>query len=390
MADRALAHIETVHDIVPIDGADFIECAHILGWQCVVSKGEFKEGDKCVYIEIDSKVDTTMPVFEFMAKYDGKVKTRKLRGVYSQGLALSIDKFDVNLAKYDVGSDVTAVLGIKKIQTQEERRLANDERDVRIDRVNARHKKFMKSKMGKWIMSHKGTRELFLHFFGGKKLKRKAFPDFITKTDETRIENMPWELTNKGVLEESEKLDGTSTTFFIKRQPKKWYRKKQSYEFGVCSRNVRQLDREQVTYHEYNIYWAMADKYDVENQLNKIAAELDYPDIVCIQGESIGRVQGNPYQLDEDDFYVFNFIVDHKKWDSVEGEKYLKKFGIKWVPILRTDFVCPDTMEEMKQIADGYSVINPKVKREGCVYRSADNSRDFKNVSREYLMKHQD
>ena len=67
MAERALAHIELVHDIEPIEGADFIELVHCLGWQCVANKGEFKEGDKCVYIEIDSKVDTTKPVFEFMA-----------------------------------------------------------------------------------------------------------------------------------------------------------------------------------------------------------------------------------------------------------------------------------------------------------------------------------
>ncbi len=45
-------------------------------------------------------------------------------------------------------------------------------------------------------------------------------------------------------------------------------------------------------------------------------------------------------------------------------------------------------MEEMKLEADGFSVINHKVKREGFVYRSLDGSQSFKNVSREYLLKH--
>ena len=382
MAERKLAHIEVVHDISPIEGADFIECVHVLGWQLVASKGEFKEGDKCVYIEIDSRVDVTKPVFEFMAKNDGKVKTRKFKGIISQGLALALDKFDIDLSKYNVGDDVTKVLGITKIQTDEEKRLARESVDPRINRVNSRYKKFMKSKFGKWIMKHKFTRNLFLRFCGGKKCKPKAWPDFISKTDETRIENMPWQLEDKRPLEVTEKLDGTSTTFFIKKKHGK------KYEFGVCSRNVRQLDKEQACYHEYNIYWAMADKYKVQDVLERIAVKWNYPEYIVLQGESIGKVQGNPYKLEEDDFYGFNFIIDGKKMDSVDAAQLMKHYGIKWVPILQTDFVCPDTMEEMKKLSNGKSVINPSVLREGCVYRDADNTVSFKNVDPVYLLRH--
>lgn len=380
--ERALAHIELVHDIRPIEGADFIEACSVLGWNLVCGKGEFKEGDKCVYIEIDSRVDVSKPVFEFMAKNDGKVKTRKFKGMISQGLALALDKFDVDLSKYKVGDDVTKVLGITKIQTEEEKRLAREARDVRIDRVNARHKKFIKSKFGKFLMRHKFTRNIILTLLGGKKLKPKAFPDFISKTDETRIENIPHQLKNKKLLEVTEKLDGTSTTFFIKKK------RSIKYEFGVCSRNVRQLDRKQACFHEYNIYWAMADKYNVEDVLNRIAVKYNYPEYIVLQGESIGRVQGNPYKLEEDDFYGFNFIINGKKMDSVEAKELMSHYGIKWVPILQTDFVCPDTMEEMKALSNGKSVINPSVLREGCVYRDAENTISFKNVDPVYLLKH--
>ena len=381
---RALAHIEKIEWIKPIDGATSVELVGVLGWQCVAAIGEFKVGDKCVYIEIDSKVDTSMPVFEFMTKYDGKVKTRKFLKQISQGIALSLDKFNINLAKYNVGDDVTKILNITKIQTEEERRIKHDERDVRIDRVNMRYKKFMKSRLGKFIMKHKFIKELFLRIFGGKKVHRKSFPEFLSKTDETRIENVPWELKDKRPIEITEKLDGTSTSFFIKKK------RGAKYEFGVCSRNIRQLDREQACYHEYNIYWAMADKYHVEDVLNRIALKYNYPEWIAIQGESIGNVQGNPYKLEEDDFYAFNFIINGKKMDSVDGAELLKHYGMKWVPILNTDFICPDTMEEMKKLADGMSVINPNVKREGCVYRDSENTRSFKNVSNEYLLKHQE
>ncbi len=35
---RHLASVQYVHDVTPIEGADRIELAHTLGWQCVVPK----------------------------------------------------------------------------------------------------------------------------------------------------------------------------------------------------------------------------------------------------------------------------------------------------------------------------------------------------------------
>lgn len=384
MAERHLAHVETIHDIEPIEGADFIEYAHVLGWGLVVGKGEFKEGDKCVYFEIDSRVDITKSVFEFMAKNDGKVKTRKFKGKISQGLALSLDKFDIDLTKYNVGDDVTKLLNVTKIQTQEELRLKSEAQDPRESRIKQRHPKFLKSKLGKWLMKHKFTKKLILWLLGGKKKARKAWPEFISKTDEERIENMPWMLKDKRELEVTEKLDGTSTTFFLQKKGKK------KFEFGVCSRNVRQFDEKQSCYHDHNIYWDMAFKYDVENVLKKLFVLLDAKNYIVLQGESVGSVQGNPLKLDEDRFYGFNLIVDGVKIDSVVAAEKVGIFGIQWVPILQTYFVCPDTMEEMKKLATGKSVVNPNVMREGCVYRDAENKISFKNVSAEYLLKHQE
>lgn len=51
---RQLATIQRIKTIEPIPNADAIEKANILGWHVVVKKGEFKEGDLCVYCEIDS------------------------------------------------------------------------------------------------------------------------------------------------------------------------------------------------------------------------------------------------------------------------------------------------------------------------------------------------
>ena len=61
---------------------------------------------------------------------------------------------------------------------------------------------------------------------------------------------------------------------------------------------------------------------------------------------------------------------------------------MKWVPILDLAFYMPNDMEEFKVMADGKSVVNPKVDREGIVLRDPKTDFSFKNVSRKYLLKH--
>ena len=180
----------------------------------------------------------------------------------------------------------------------------------------------------------------------------------------------------------TEKLDGTSSTYALER--KSFGR----FEFYVCSRNVRQLDEQQACFHDYNIYWEMANKYSIEKHLREYLKEHKDLKWVCVQGESVGSVQGNPLKLEEDDLYLFNFI-DSKlgRYGSEEGKEIVASWGMKWVPILGIDTL-PDNMEEMKNRAHGNSVINENVLREGIVYRSLDGQMSFKNVDREYLLNH--
>lgn len=109
---------------------------------------------------------------------------------------------------------------------------------------------------------------------------------------------------------------------------------------------------------------------------------------VVLQGEGVGLVQGNPYKFTENKLYVFNLIIDGIRLGTIEMAEFCEKYGLTNVPIIDTDYTLPQTMEEMKLEADGYSQLNPKVKREGFVYRSIDGQQSFKNVSREYLLKH--
>ena len=383
MAERALAHIEKIEWVKPIEGADNIELIGVLGWVCVAKKEEFKQGDLAVYIEIDSKCPESDERFAFLAAKHYKVKTMKLGKfkVISQGLALPISLFP-ELGGKAVGTDVTEELKITYASEEDIRRKSNTvDPDAKYKAMAQRHKKLFSSPIVRRIMRYKLGRKVMFLFFGKKKDNPKKFPKWIVKTDEIRIENAPFYLESTDKWIKTEKLDGTSCTFAVDRI------KKDKFEFIVCSRNVRQADRNQETYHESNIYWELADKYDIKSILTKYALEHGYNRVV-LQGEGVGAVQGNPYKLKENELFVFNLIVDGVRLGTVEMAKFCDQNGLKNVPIIDTEYVLPKTMEEMKLEADGYSEINPKVKREGFVYRSVDGQQSFKNVSREYLLKH--
>jgi ATP-dependent RNA circularization protein (DNA/RNA ligase family) len=164
---------------------------------------------------------------------------------------------------------------------------------------------------------------------------------------------------------------------------------KNKYEFYVLSRNVRQADEKQECYHDHNIYWDMAFKYNIEAKLREYMEKYPLLTYVCVQGESVGSVQGNPLKLAKDDFYVFNFIDSlNGRWASTAAREIVEEMGMQFVPILDNEFMMPADMEEFKQMATAPSVVNPNVMREGIVLRDPTNDFSFKNVSREYLMKH--
>ena len=384
---RALAYTVTVDEIQPIPGYDRVEHARVGGWWVIVSKADnIKPGDMCIYFEVDSRVPATDERFAFLEKRNYKVKTLKMCKVFSQGLLMPIALFP-EVKNVEVHTDVTELLGIKYAVDEDNERKANKvNKNKKYQSMAARHVKLFRKPLFRWLMRREWGRKLLFTFFGKKRDNPRGWPThfpYIHKTDEERCENMPWVLGYEHPLIVTEKLDGTSTTFILERKGRN------KYEFYVLSRNVRQADEKQECYHDHNIYWDMAFKYDVENKLRKYMDERPELTYVCIQGESVGSVQGNPLKLEEDDFYVFNFIDSKNgRWDSLNGRVQMEFLGFKWVPILDTVFYVPTDMEEFKQMATAPSVINPNVMREGIVLRDPTNDFSFKNVSREYLMKH--
>ncbi len=339
--ERKLATIRKITDIRPIEGADKIEIATVGGWNVVVAKDvEHKVGNSVVYCEIDS----FLPIkeeFEFLRKSSYKkmgdqegfrLKTIRLRGQLSQGLILPISVVPITqfATGHDLpeGLDVTEMLGIVKYEPPIPAELS------------------------------------------GK--VKGGFPSFLHKTDEERVQNLvkeyeEYKLTSKHQFYMTEKLDGSSATFYMNEG-----------EFGVCSRNLELLETEE------NTFWKVARQLNLEENMKDKGN-------ICLQGELIGEgIQGNPYKIKGQTVRFFTgFDIDkYQRISFPELVVMLSDMGLQYVPILNQElgFVLPETVEDMLKYAEAKSVLNDKTEREGVVVRSIDGTISFKAISNKFLL----
>jgi len=331
---RKLASIRVVKDIRPIPGADAIEVLTVDNWKVVSQKDQFKVGDEVVYFEIDSFLPIRVE-FEFLRKSSYRkladesegfrLRTVRLRGQVSQGLIMPLDILP--FGSYKIGDDVSEILGIVKY-------------DPPL------------------------PAELDGEAIGN-------FPSFIQKTDEERIQNLTEEFENykKFKFFASEKMDGTSSTFFLNEN-----------EFGVCSRNY------QMIINPDNTFGRILSSTNLESKMRSFGCNI------AIQGEIIGEgVQGNKYKLKGQKLMVYN-IFDIDKYEYLSKEKMLEicnLFELETVPTILVDFTLPETIDELLEIASDKSVVNPNVIREGLVWVSIDSPEriSFKTISNDFLLK---
>jgi len=406
---RELAYVVRVNNIVGMD-ADRLECAQINGWNCVVGKGEFKPGDLAIYFEIDSQLPDVYPFneMEFLKSKRYKIKSQKIRGVVSQGLLMPASAFGWQNAytegihgddyiidpsekiskdtfkTYHEGDFLTEKLGVTYAVSEDNSRKANS--IDKYKKMAQRHPDLAKTKWWRTLYKSKMGKKILFLFFGKKKDKR-TWPAWVVKTDEERIQNIPWILAEKGPWIATEKIDGTSTTFTMRRKKKLF---KDDFDFYVCSRNVVFDKPDKQCFYDTNYYTQMAEKYNVEEQLRHFLVVHPEVEWITLQGETYGSgVQKRDYSLSDVDFKGFNLITSDKgRWNSIVAAEFANtEFHIPWVPITNPAFYMPNTVEELLSMAGGASFVDGKP-REGLVFRSLDGTKSFKAVSNEYLLKY--
>ena len=412
--ERELCYIVSIDSIEPIIGSDNCEAAIVGGWKIMTRKNTFKVGDLAVYFEIDSKVPEKEP-FMFLQSKHFKIKTQKYtfggKGNFiSQGLLMPLTDFP-DLFEYDVVSGMgwlytykakphikeskdtivnihdglTQLLGVKYSVVEDNKRKSNSNKYTKM--VSRHQKLFRKNKLVKWLYQRKWGKEL-LFLFLGKKSDKRTWPDWVRKTDEERVQNLPqlfpgdnteWIVT--------EKIDGSSTTFTMRGRGSR-------EQYYVCSRNVcfDKPEKNEKLFYDTNIYEEMAEKYDIQNKLRQILEEHKDWDFITIQGETFGpSVQKRNYNLQEREFNAFNLVYGTKensyiRMNSIDMKILLDKYQIPSVPILDKHYKLPQTIEEMINYADGPSTIDGEL-REGVVLRTYDGINSFKAVSNQFLIK---
>lgn len=339
---RKLASVQVVNEIRPIENADAIECAVVLGWTVVAKKGEFKVGDKCVFFEIDSILpnEEKYSFLDYKEEYNGyRLKTVRLRGQLSQGLALPINIFELP-EDIEIGTDLTEQLKIRKYEPPVPEEV-------------------------------------------GAKPSNRVWE--IPKTDEERYQSNPSlvdALKGKEYYA-SVKLDGTSTTVILNINDEN------EPEVNVCGRNTCYEENPN------NKYWAAAMKYNMKEKIlehyNKTGKRLAF------QGELIGpKIQGNKMGLTENDLYIFNVWIaegkqPYEKCDIDTALSIVKELELKFVPIEMTG-IFEYNAEDLQGLTElpynkYFKNAKPSQNIEGLVFRSKDMKVSFKVVSNKFLLR---
>ena len=368
--ERALVYLANVDEIQPLtflngegelEEAANIEILITGGWKLIVQKNRFEVHNLFVFCEVDTILPVDIPTFAFL---EGKrIRTKKLKGVVSQGVAFTIPEIiDVMSlttfgtehyrfwedVEFEIGNDWTELVKATKYDEYSNNGRKGD--GVKLPPANA----------------------------------RGAFPSFIHKTDEERIQNLAKELKYDWQGKEvviTEKLDGSSITLYARKQENLVIEDviDDGFAIGICSRN---LDLK--LFHD-NHFCNVGRTY-----LDRL---LDYCESnsrsLALQGEIIGPgIQGNPYRLTEHKIYFFNvFDIDTgRKLTHYDAYTIMQVLDVKAVPYVGT-YTIANTMEEAIESADGGSVLNPKTNREGIVVRALDGSFSFKVISNKWLLK---
>lgn len=328
---RKLASIRTIDEVAPIPGADLIEKVRLCGWWCVAKKGEFKQGDLCVYCEIDCLLPPVGP-FTFLEKtgrkksiindkeYEGyRLRTVRLRNQISQGLALPMSYFKG--LPTEVGADVTNLLGIVKYEPPVPACISGE------------------------VVG--------------------SFPGLIPRTDEERIQNLNIADYQGKPFYVTEKINGTSSTFY----------KLDNY-FGACGHNMNFKEAEN------NTFWKLAYQVNLKEKLQEGFA---------IQGEVAGEgIQKNPLKLSGQKIFVF-YVFDIQKYEYLnleDMELFCKEIGLAMVPVVERNLTISHSMDQLLSMANRKSLVNPQVKIEGLVFRMRGSQQkiSFKVISNEHLL----
>ena len=350
--------------VTPHPNADRLDIAtigQVGGWQCVVARGSVKAGDLVVYFPIDSVIPPDLMDRLFATSKvrpeAGRIRTTKIRGVISQGLAVPVRTL---LADHQVreGMDVTARLGVKKYEPP-----------ITIGpQANVR------------MVS-----------------PREANPNFFRYTDIEHLRKFPQALEGKDVII-TEKLHGTNfRAGWVPKVNLKWWQRPltklglvSGREFVWGSHNVQLQNK----LYRGNDYYSRETKNDVyTEQVVKCGLRDRLPHDTVIYGEIIGDgiQKGYTYgcRAGERELVLFDAMVGGQYVEFPQVVDLARRLGLRCVPVL---YEGKFSMEVCERYACGASALSNEI-REGVVVRPRREEYGpsgrliYKLINPDYLLK---
>jgi RNA ligase (TIGR02306 family) len=362
---NSVCYVGVIGEIVPIEGADNIEVVLVGGWQAITKKGEYQVGDKVVVATTDAVIpqdlSDLMGVTGYLRKGQ-RVRTVKLRGVYSECLIMSKNTIPA-LRKYPTlteGEDLMELLGITKYEPP-----------VKMVEMNV----------------------------GGRKFKYHQNPNFHIYYKFPNMKNVPDMFNEEDEVSITRKLHGTNARYGIVRKKKLsildkikgWFGNQWiGYEYVYGSHNVEKGSDSQGFY-ATDVWKTVADEYKIKEKLWEYVKEYFVPQHlgsgIVMYGEIYGHgIQKNyEYGLQDMKFAGFDVEIDGT-YQSYFNERTI--LGILDVPTVELLYRGNWSKEEQDKHVFGNFIEGTKVPHEGVVVKSVTGERQKvgKVINPDYLI----
>jgi len=285
---NSVCYVARINEIKAIEGADNIEQAIIGGWNCIIQKNQYTEGGLVVVATTDAvipqELSDAMNVTNYLRK-GGRVRTVKLRGVYSECLIIPLSYLSGRLTMGDLdvreGQDMMEKLGIIKYEPPAK----------------------------------------IIQLASGRKIKYTDNPNFGIYYKFPNLKNVQGMFTEEDEVEITRKIHGTNARYGIVKKAKisiwdrirkLFGRKWVDYEFVVGSHNVEKGSDSQ-GYYDTNVWYDIEKKYEIKKKLwEYIKGCEDIGEGIILYGEIYGAgiQKGYDYGLKDIQFAVFDIKDD--------------------------------------------------------------------------------
>jgi RNA ligase (TIGR02306 family) len=365
---NSVCFIAKINEVKAIEGADNIELVIAGGWNAITKKGEFKVEDEVIIATTDAVIPETlseqMGVTSYLRK-GGRVRTVKLRGVYSECLIIPKHylKGKVSMGDYDLkeGSDCMELLGITKYEPPVKQ----------------------------------------IQLASGRKIKWRDNQNFHIYYKFPNLKNVAGMFTEEDEVQITRKIHGTNARYGIVKKSKLsfWDNVKKffgladewiDYEYIYGSHNCEKGSESQGFY-STDVWRTIAEKYQIKEKLWRLVREMDVEEVgsgVVLYGEIFGAgIQKNyDYGLEDIQFSGFDLTVNGE-YLSIQTA-YIAIYNLLELPHVEELYVGPWNQEVQDSFVFKNFIEGTKVPHEGIVIKefSGDRKKVAKVINPDYLI----